>query len=130
MNDGLAYWKNLNKLDYNFIDFDESKWLINCTRAEAEKLLFDKPTGTFLVRKRASQHYALSIVCNDMINHCILLKTERGYGFVEPFNIYGTLETLVHHYSTNSLEEYNDKLNTILKYPVLCNFIKNLKKNY
>lgn len=128
MAEGLTFWTNQKKID--FIDYEKSTWLINCTRSDAEKLLNDKPCGTFLIRPRAAGHYALSIFCNDMINHCILYSTERGYGFAEPYNIYGSLESLVIHYSCNSLEEHNDKLKTQLKYPVKCSFIKNLEKNY
>lgn len=125
MLEGMQYWKNQLKSD--FIDFDVTKWLIhNCTRNDAEKLLDGKPSGTFLIRPRAVGHYALSIICNDMINHCILYSTERGYGFAEPYNIYGSLESLVQHYSCNSLEEHNDKLKTQLKFPIKCSFIEEL----
>ena len=99
---------------------DESNWFRpNCTRNEAEHYLANKPTGTFLIRARHAGHYALSITCNDTVNHCIIHETERGFGFAEPYNIYDSLKSLVLHYAfQSSLEEHNDLLQTNLKYPV------------
>lgn len=100
---------------------DESTWLLrDCTRIEAEKLLAGQPDGTFLVRPSSSGQYALSITCNGTTNHCIIYKTERGYGFAEPYNIYESLKLLVVHYAQNSLEEHNDSLNTTLAFPVFA----------
>ena len=42
----------------------------------------------------------------------------HGFGFAEPYNIYGTLMDLVLHYAVNSLEEHNDRLKTTLMFPV------------
>lgn len=102
---------------------DESSWLmLNCSREEAEKMLEGKPDGTFLVRKsRQKNKYALSVVCNGSTNHCIIDETSRGLGFTEPYNIYRTLKDLVLHYATNSLEIHNDRLNTVLAYPISAN---------
>lgn len=98
---------------------DQSTWLLpDCSRAEAERLLNSKKDGTFLVRPSRTGQYALSIVCNETTNHCIIYETERGYGFAEPYNIYESLKSLVLHYAQNSLEEHNDSLYTTLKYPV------------
>ncbi|PSN44931.1 hypothetical protein C0J52_15654 [Blattella germanica] len=57
--------------------------------------------------------------CNNVVNHCIIFETPRGYGFVEPYTIYETLKSLVLHYAQHSLEEYNELLNTTLAFPVL-----------
>ncbi|KAJ8980587.1 hypothetical protein NQ317_018714 [Molorchus minor] len=103
---------------------DEKMWLmLNCSRTDAERLLEGKPNGTFLVRKsRHVDKYALSVVCNGSVNHCIINETNKGLGFTEPYNIYPTLKDLVLHYATNSLEIHNDLLNTVLAYPILsCN---------
>ncbi|XP_058066008.1 uncharacterized protein LOC131215634 [Anopheles bellator] len=100
---------------------DETTWLLEgCSRQEAEEKLSQKPTGTFLIRPRSAGHYALSIACNGVTNHCIIYETERGYGFAEPYFIYESLKALVVHYATNSLEEHNDYLQTTLKYPVFA----------
>lgn len=100
---------------------DEATWLkIAYNRQQAEQELVNRPTGTFLIRGRVGGQYALSITCNDTVNHCIIHQTERGYGFAEPYNIYGSLKALVLHYATNSLEEHNDTLQTTLKYPALA----------
>lgn len=98
---------------------DESSWLKpHFNRTEAERELANKPNGTFVIRSGSGGHYALSIKCNDTVNHCIIQQTERGYGFAEPYNIYDSLKSLVLHYATNSLEEHNDTLQTTLKYPL------------
>ncbi|XP_071443030.1 phosphatidylinositol 3-kinase regulatory subunit gamma-like [Hetaerina americana] len=100
---------------------DVNTWLIqDCTREMAGRLLAGKPDGTFLIRPSRSRigQYALSIACHGVTNHCIVYETERGYGFAEPYNIYGSLKSLVLHYSQNSLEELNDLLSTTLAYPV------------
>ncbi|KAJ8918757.1 hypothetical protein NQ315_015077 [Exocentrus adspersus] len=103
---------------------DESTWLmLNSSRTEAQSLLDGKPDGTFLIRKsRYVDKYALSVVCNGSINHCMIYVTSKGLGFTEPYNIYPTLKDLVLHYATNSLEIHNDLLNTVLAYPIFaCN---------
>ncbi|XP_015785715.1 phosphatidylinositol 3-kinase regulatory subunit alpha [Tetranychus urticae] len=98
---------------------NERNWLIeDCDRHEATRMLANKPSGTFLIRKRRqSGQYALSIVV-DKIYHCLINKTERGFGFAEPYNIHPTLKSLVLHYQQTSLEEHNDMLHTTLAYPV------------
>lgn len=100
---------------------DETTWLVpTFNRTDAEKELAAKPNGTFVIRSGSGGHYALSIKCNDTVNHCIIQQTERGFGFAEPYNIYDSLKSLVLHYATNSLEEHNDTLQTTLKYPLLA----------
>ncbi|XP_077301721.1 phosphatidylinositol 3-kinase regulatory subunit alpha [Arctopsyche grandis] len=91
-----------------------------CSRQEAELLLSGQPTGTFLIRPNSTGQYALSITCNNNIYHCIIYKTEKGYGFTEPYNIYGSLKALVLHYALNSLEVHNDSLTTTLSTPIFA----------
>lgn len=100
--------------------FEDSSWYYpNFTRQDAEKHLAPAPTGTFLIRHSAAQRaYALSIVANGAVNHCIIYHTENNtFGFAEPYNIYSSLKELVLHYSVNSLEEHNESLQTTLKTP-------------
>lgn len=117
MEEGAPAWANQEEHLYA-----ENYWFCeNYTRSRAENALMETDTGTFLIRKSAAAHgaYALSIKANDTVNHCIIYKTEHGtYGFAEPYNIYKSLSELVLHYSTNSLEEHNEKLQTTLKYPL------------
>lgn len=108
-------WSDVDSLPHQ----DENTWrLLDCSRVHAERLLKDHPNGTFLVRPSRTGLFALSIMCNDVVNHCIIYATERGYGFAEPYNIYESLKALVLHYAHNSLEEHNDSLKTTLKYPI------------
>ncbi|XP_053688857.1 phosphatidylinositol 3-kinase regulatory subunit alpha isoform X2 [Sabethes cyaneus] len=115
LNDGyFSYNQSSQELPHN----DESTWLRpTFNRQDAEQWLVGKPTGTFLIRSRNGGQHALSITCNDTVNHCIVHQTERGFGFAEPYNIYDSLKSLVLHYANNSLEEHNDTLQTTLKYP-------------
>lgn len=102
---------------------NEFTWLkMHCTREDSERLLANKPDGTFLIRKssRNEYAYALSISCNGITNHCIINETAKGFGFAEPYNIYPTLKELVLHYATNSLEIHNDSLKTLLAHPVFA----------
>lgn len=101
----------------------ESTWFIrDCKRVDAEQLLRDKCDGTFLIRNsQRTGKYALSIVSDGNVFHCLILKTDRGFGFSEPYDVYPTLQSLVLHYSQTSLEEHNDNLTTTLKYPIFAN---------
>lgn len=113
----FSYNQSSQEMPHN----DENAWLRpTFNRQDAEQWLAGKPTGTFLIRARSGGHYALSITCNDTVNHCIIHQTERGYGFAEPYNIYDSLNSLVLHYANNSLEEHNDTLQTTLKYPAFA----------
>ncbi|CAG0882423.1 unnamed protein product [Darwinula stevensoni] len=114
---------------------DENLWYLpTCTRQEAERLLEGKPHGTFLIRKSTrSSGYALSIVrafprfisglafpcrCSDKVGHCLIISSERGVGFAEPYDMYPTLRDLVEHYMHVSLRNHNSQLPTTLAYPV------------
>lgn len=103
----------------NLPHHDQTTWFLqNCSRQEAERRLADRTHGTFLVRPSKTGQHALSIKTGTCINHCIIFKTQRGYGFAEPYNIHKSLKALVLHYAQNSLEEHNDALTTCLVYPV------------
>lgn len=98
----------------------ESSWLVkDCDRSQAMRLLEGRCDGTFLVRpsKNAGQ-FALSIVAEGKVNHCLILRTERGFGFAEPLTTHPTLRSLVQHYAHNSLEEHNPLLKTTMAHPV------------
>lgn len=98
---------------------NESTWLIEeCSRQDAEKLLTGKANGTFLIRNSRTGDYALSIILNGSIGHCLIHKTENGFGFAEPYDAHPTLKSLVLHYAQTSLEEHNETLKTTLTYPI------------
>ncbi|XP_026732966.1 phosphatidylinositol 3-kinase regulatory subunit gamma [Trichoplusia ni] len=119
---------NIHKLEELYAHREMISWKVSCTREMAEKLLAGKPQGTFLIRPNSTGQLALSICCNNMVYHCIIFKTERGYGFAEPYNVYETLNELVLHYAVNSLEEHNEQLRTELKYPVNAHLVKKPEK--
>lgn len=120
----------------DFPHHDERTWLmLNYSRGDAERALMNTPDGTFLIRKSGTNvnALALSISCNDVVNHCIIHRRTTGLGFAEPYNIYPSLMDLVLHYATNSLEIHNDSLKTKLLYPIGAqytsgaSYIENLK---
>ncbi|XP_054155204.1 phosphatidylinositol 3-kinase regulatory subunit alpha-like isoform X2 [Oppia nitens] len=100
-----------------------SAWFVrDCSRDDAENLLKERRDGTFLIRNsRQEGQYALSIVNDNKVCHCLIHHKEQGFGFAEPFNIYPSLLSLVLHYAQTSLEEHNDLLHTTLAYPVFAN---------
>lgn len=110
--DGIRVW-------YAQDMFDERNWFCqNVSRSDAERILTGTPVGTFLIRLSSNGSFALSIVADGTVNHCIINKTDHDtFGFAEPYNIYKSLKDLVLHYSINSLEEHNDALQTTLKIP-------------
>ncbi|GFV95083.1 phosphatidylinositol 3-kinase regulatory subunit alpha [Trichonephila clavipes] len=108
-----------NSSAFELLHNDESTWLLqDCSRSDAEKLLAGKPSGTFLIRNSRTGDYALSIMVNGTIGHCLIHKTESGFGFAEPYDAHPTLKSLVLHYAQTSLEEHNSSLKTTLAYPV------------
>ncbi|XP_026752083.1 phosphatidylinositol 3-kinase regulatory subunit gamma [Galleria mellonella] len=116
---------NTEELEELYAHREPITWKVeNCSREKAEKLLQGKPQGTFLIRPNSTGQLALSICCNNMVYHCIIFRTERGFGFAEPYNVYKTLNELVLHYAVNSLEEHNEQLKTTLKYPVYADLVK------
>ncbi|CAG9785600.1 unnamed protein product [Diatraea saccharalis] len=118
-----------HKLEELYAHREPISWkLDNYTRDMAEKLLEGKPQGTFLIRPNSTGELALSVCCNNLVYHCIIFKTKRGYGFSEPYNIYKTLSELVLHYAVNSLEVHNESLKTTLKYPVNAHLVKKPEK--
>ncbi|XP_077261791.1 phosphatidylinositol 3-kinase regulatory subunit alpha isoform X1 [Temnothorax americanus] len=117
--------KNGMKQNKEEVDFavhsDEKTWLyLQGSRPDADHVLKGRPDGTFLVRRSRTGQYALSIVCNGAVQHCIIYATERGFGFAEPYNIHESLKHLVLHYAQNSLEEHNECLTTTLAYPAFA----------
>lgn len=102
---------------------DESSWYIgDIMRTHAEDLLKGKRDGTFLIRDSQTQKgsFACSVVVDGEIRHCVIHKTVTGFGFAEPYNLYGSLKDLVLHYKHTSLVQHNDSLNVTLAYPVLA----------
>ena len=79
---------------------DQNTWYMpREDRKSADNLLKNKPHGTFLIRISSDGQLALSIMCNGTVEHCKIEKTDRGYGFADPYNIYPSLLDLVLHYS-------------------------------
>nr|SVE73869.1 EOG090X0F8Y [Daphnia atkinsoni] len=97
-------------------------WLLpECTRPNAESLLAGRADGTFLIRRSAGAPFALSIACRNVekgVGHILIYRSERGFGFTEPYLLFPTLNDLVVYYAGHSLEELNPKMTTTLAYPL------------
>ncbi|KAG8547427.1 hypothetical protein GDO81_028373 [Engystomops pustulosus] len=100
--------------------YDQNTWFVgDINRIQAEELLHEKPDGAFLIRESSKKGcYACSVVADGEVKHCIIYSTSRGYGFAEPYNLYSTLKELVLHYQHTSLIQHNDCLNVRLAHPV------------
>ncbi|XP_049630739.1 phosphatidylinositol 3-kinase regulatory subunit gamma isoform X1 [Suncus etruscus] len=110
----------INEEDENLPHYDEKTWFVeDINRIQAEDLLYGKPDGSFLIRESSKKGcYACSVVADGEVKHCVIYSTARGYGFAEPYNLYGSLKELVLHYQQTSLVQHNDSLNVRLAYPV------------
>ncbi|XP_061593294.1 phosphoinositide-3-kinase, regulatory subunit 3b (gamma) [Cololabis saira] len=106
--------------DENLPHHDEKSWFVgDLNRVQAEELLVGKPDGAFLIRESSKKGcYACSVVVEGEVKHCVIFSSPRGYGFAEPFNLYGSLRELVLHYRQTSLLQHNDALNVRLAHPV------------
>lgn len=99
---------------------EEESWFVgDLGRRQAEELLCGKPSGAFLIRNSSTKDcYACSVVVGSQVRHCVIRHTERGYGFVEPFDLHKSLKDLVMHYHHTSLAQHNQALDVRLAYPV------------
>ncbi|XP_048845788.1 phosphatidylinositol 3-kinase regulatory subunit gamma-like isoform X1 [Brienomyrus brachyistius] len=106
--------------DENLPHHDEKSWFVGpLNRQQAEELLLGKPDGAFLIRESSKPGcYACSVVADSEVKHCVIYSTASGYGFAEPYNLYGSLKELVLHYQRASLVQHNDALNVRLTFPV------------
>ncbi|XP_023194778.1 phosphatidylinositol 3-kinase regulatory subunit gamma isoform X1 [Xiphophorus maculatus] len=100
--------------------YDEKSWFVgDVSRTQAEELLGGKPDGAFLIRESSKKGcYACSVVASGAVKHCVIYSTPRGFGFAEPYFLYGSLKELVLHYRLTSLVQHNDALNVRLAHPV------------
>lgn len=108
--------------DQPHIDLSASRWLRGkLSKDEAKELLENKENGSFLIREsvvRAGE-YALALKHRDCVKHIAINRgPNRGFGFATNFTTHVTLEDLVRHYNTTSLQIHNSELDTTLMYPV------------
>ncbi|XP_037553804.1 phosphatidylinositol 3-kinase regulatory subunit gamma [Nematolebias whitei] len=111
---------SVNQEEGTLPHYDEKSWFVgDLNRTRAEELLRGKPDGAFLIRESSKKGcYACSVVADGEVKHCVIYSTPRGFGFAEPFNLYGSLKDLVLHYQHTSLVQHNDSLDVRLAYPV------------
>nr|SVE74491.1 EOG090X0F8Y [Daphnia barbata] len=100
---------------------DNQNWLLpDCSRRDAEAMLAGKADGTFLMRRGVGAPFALTIACRSAANgigHIRVYRSERGFGFIEPYLLFPTLNDLVVYYAGHSLKELNPMIGTSLAYP-------------
>jgi len=121
--------------DVETINFlNECNWNLgkSCDRTLAETLLSCFPSGTFLVRSSKSKpnSFALSVVANSKVRHCLIDKIGDEYCF-HPHSpqrqTFQSLCELVMDYRHKSLVTHNAELDTNLIYPVLSQLKKTSK---
>lgn len=116
----------------NFLNEDNWK-LTSCDRNLAESLLTCFPSGTFLIRpsKTKENSFALSVVANSRVRHCLIDRNEEEKYYFHPpgpnRQTYSTLCDLVMDYRTKSLIVHNPELDTNLIFPVLSQLKKSNK---
>lgn len=133
--DQLANSDSVFDYDVETINFlNECNWNLgeSCDRSLAETLLSCFPSGTFLVRssKTKENSYALSVVANSLVRHCLIAKIGEEYCFHPPgpqHQMYSNLCQLVMDYRHKSLQKHNQQLDTNLIYPVLSQLKKTSK---
>lgn len=123
--------ESLFDYDVETINFlNECNWnLGECDRNLAESLLGCFPSGTFLVRssKKAQNMFALSVVANSKVQHCLIQKIVDGFCFYPEgpqHQVYPSLCDLVMDYRHKSLLIHHPQLDTNLIYPVLSQLKK------
>lgn len=91
----------------------------NIQREEVKEKLQDRPDGTFLVRKAASQgaEYTLALVKDGIMKLVRIIYDNNKYGFVKPCE-FDTVVDLINNYRKVSLKQYNSTLDVKLLYPV------------
>lgn len=134
--------QNLDRKQDSVFDYDvetinflnECNWNLaeSCDRSLAETLLSCFPSGTFLVRSSRTKpnSFALSVVANSKVRHCLIDKIEEEYCFHPPGpqrQTYPSLCALVMDYRHKSLLKHNAELDTNLIYPVLSQLKKTSK---
>lgn len=98
--------------------FTSSNWMTRYSRKKAQDQLSGRSNGTFLIRPSSYENkFALSIVANGQIHHCLINITSQGFGFSSA-RFFPDLLSLVLYYSVHSLKEHNSLLDVNLKKPV------------
>ncbi|XP_076015522.1 phosphoinositide-3-kinase, regulatory subunit 3b (gamma) isoform X2 [Genypterus blacodes] len=119
-NDSAGEGHLVSEEDDKLPHYEEKSWFVGAmNRTQAEELLLGKADGAFLIRESSKKGcYACSVVVDGEVKHCVIYSTPGGFGFAEPYNLYGSLKELVIHYHRTSLVQHNDSLNIRLAHPV------------
>ncbi|XP_065222079.1 growth factor receptor-bound protein 2-like [Planococcus citri] len=94
----------------NYIEMKNHDWYFKrVTRQDSEKILRNKPLGSFLVRKSGTplKDYSISVKCSDKVHHFKIMRDPQGKYFLL-FVKFHTLNELVEYYRTASVSELED----------------------
>jgi len=74
-------------------------------------------------RKSSTGELALSLtVAGGVVGHCIIYEWDEAFGFTRQTTYFPSPKSLILYYSAHSLAEFNEQLQTCLKYPAFANY--------
>merc|ERR1719354_1487568 len=86
-------------------------------RTGAGNLLKGKPSGSFLVRKKQEDVYAVSLVYANDVKHIVVRKSKDGLYHLAECKNFMSVPELIKYYEENTMSRSFMGLETTLKYP-------------
>uniref|UniRef100_H2YQP6 Uncharacterized protein n=1 Tax=Ciona savignyi TaxID=51511 RepID=H2YQP6_CIOSA len=101
-------------------NLEESDWYAgNMDRSDAEKALYGKPSGTYLVRT-SKGNLAISLIYSSDMKHIRIHKSPEGFYYVAECKNFRSIQELVRYYQENSMSASFLGLETNLQIPFLA----------
>lgn len=101
----------------NYIEMKPHNWYYGrITRADAEKLLANKPEGAFVVRVSESSpgDFSLSVKCGDGVQHFKVLRDAQGKFFLWVVKFNSLNELVEYHHSASVSRSADIKLKEMI----------------
>uniref|UniRef100_H2YQP4 Guanine nucleotide exchange factor VAV2 n=1 Tax=Ciona savignyi TaxID=51511 RepID=H2YQP4_CIOSA len=104
------------------VSYPESDWFVNVgyagnmDRSDAEKALYGKPSGTYLVRT-SKGNLAISLIYSSDMKHIRIHKSPEGFYYVAECKNFRSIQELVRYYQENSMSASFLGLETNLQIP-------------
>lgn len=111
----------------NFASAGDEGWFSgNIQRPKAEKILEGSPDGTFLVRESHTRpgDYSLSVQFDNNVKHIKINRTGNKYDLAPDARSFPSIQELVEHFQTHSLNRHFPGMETTLAIPFKANLGK------